>query len=62
MKRFVWRCLLLTQSETELSLMMYPIPNPFEDVDAKPNSLSAGLPQLDVDNTSVVPREYPGSE
>jgi hypothetical protein len=41
--------------------MIYPKPYPSPAVGPKPNSLSAGLPQFDVDKMDVLRSSHPGS-
>jgi hypothetical protein len=44
------------------SLIMYPRPYPSGEVGPKPNNLSAGFPQLEVESTAVLRAFQPGSE
>ena len=48
-------------TEIPSSLIMYPIPYPSAATGPNPNSLKAGLPQLDVERMEVPRRAHPGS-
>lgn len=51
-----------THIDKPSSLIIYPIPNPFEATGPNPNSLNAGLPQLEVDKIDVLREAHPESE
>ena len=48
-------------TEIPSSLIIYPIPYPSAATGPNPNSLNAGLPQLDVERIDVPSRAHPGS-
>ena len=50
-----------TYTEIPSSLIIYPIPYPSAATGPNPNSLKAGLPQLDVERMEVPRSAHPGS-
>ena len=60
-EKFIYKERVYTYTEIPSSLIIYPIPYPSAATGPNPNSLKAGLPQLDVERMEVPRRAHPGS-